>query len=125
MIYTVLVIEQLRALKRLFTLLSFSLVLASNPASASGLLLDRAEKAVLDCLDYSSQMNCEKAIGAVNNLELFYAEFGRKKAPQLCNAMAMLVHEQLRLFAMGNEEMRKGILRTLSQLRKEGCATIR
>ena len=50
------------------------MILASYPSAAfetlSETLVDRANKAVLDCLDYASRINCEKAQGAVGNVRL-------------------------------------------------------
>jgi hypothetical protein len=103
-------------MKKLLTAAAIAtLALAANPAQATeDRLFARFENAVLDCLDYPSKINCDKATGAGKT----YMDMGAGMAKDKCNSSVTLIWAKtLSVPFVGPD--RKGITKSLVQARKE------
>ena len=88
----------------LFAVLTLFVQPAIAAPIVSQLLIDRAEKAVLDCLDYSSEMNCDKARSAVKNISIIADEAYKLtgEVPELlCSSAATSVASGLGIYTSG------------------------
>lgn len=102
-----------------------SMLLLTRNANAqpSATLLDRAEKATLDCLDYSSEFNCDKASGAIQNIKAVSGPPGNE-----CNFEATKLALNLILFGQtekinglaggAGNEYRSSVIQALAAMRK-------
>jgi hypothetical protein len=88
----------------LFAVLTFFVQPAIAAPIVSQLLIDRAEKSVLDCLDYSSKVNCDKANRAVANVSTIAEEAYKLtgKVPEFsCSNVASRVSAGLTIYTVG------------------------
>jgi hypothetical protein len=100
---------------KLFPLLAAAaLTLAAAPAQAAeDRLFARFESATLDCLDYPSKVNCDKAAGASKT----YMDMGEGMAKKECHASVTLIWmKTMSVQFLGPD--RDGITQTLAIARK-------
>lgn len=84
----------------------------------SPLLIDRAEKAVLDCLEYSSKINCDKAEGALESVKISADQaYAARKVEANCAVNAATAKAQVVLFTLGESTEHAGLLKLLPELR--------
>ena len=102
----------------LFAVLTFFVQPAIAAPIVSQLLIDRAEKSVLDCLDYSSKMNCDKAAGALESVRISANQaYEERKVGAACALNASTLKVDVFLVAIGDKSGQSGLLSVLSRLR--------